>query len=441
MSVIRKKPQPTLNNEESSDESIGSDDGWSSFISDDEPAEDSYESDWNDFIVQDDEEEAVPLNLDEKGTEHSQGDGYYSSPNEAKASADSGSSQTDDGSDEEPVAGAAAGDTSEVTADLTEELVFDIKKRSRDDNEPDEPMSHSPTSHQASVNESRGKRLRRVRQIIERPQTETSDNDEAMADEVSESSVETPNITKRTKLDSNDIAEGSDATTEGLIMSEKRKSAVILSSDTHEEVDDEEDEEEDENPVHASEAYWRNSLYVLQLPYISEVMSQMSDTEIFDLFLNLKTFDETELTKSENGLLQELNVVLDLFIKENSLSSELESENERSAVIKYIGSVREFLNERADRERRRVQKLKNKLRNRKRARIRKQIVDSDGNSEDDEDEVKSDETPVSESTDQQRKLGFGKRGYRKIRDDAAEVSAMHKHHQQMWKEVKERAEA
>jgi hypothetical protein len=399
--ALRKRPKLAPKLEESSDESISSDEGWSSFISDDGPGEDEYESDWNDFI-----------SPDEQGTI------FYSAEDDS-----------DDG-DEELLAQKSdshVSDLSKPQGDSEQEKsttppMTGANKRARDDNESDgsiqdsKQQSRSPSEPLANDASNGKRKLRRLRQVPDSPIYSESNDADMDAEKESDGSstndevLSRPVRSARSKKDAHNGA--------------STNAAIILS--------DEELEEEDDNQM--TEADWRKSLSQVQLPNLTKAMAQMADAEINDLHLSLKEATKLELTASEAELLKELDFVSRLFDDTKLADDEVQEGQHTPDLTEFISNIRQFLKERSAREIRLARMMKKTQRKRR-------VIDSEEDQSEEEEEGKQKLDKDGDSLSEQNgKQPSGKRGFRRIRDEASTVAALHKRHREMWKEIEERAE-
>lgn len=412
----------------SSDESLSSEQAWSSMVSDDETIADQFDSDWSDFIVEDD-----PMSDDEEGIEyHSEEDSY----------SDSSFQEEENNGDDD------------------------------DDDVDDDDLDEEEESEGSSESESWSLTQRRKRQI------KSSESDEAETVTLQSTSKEVPELSgeaeqhtlnprskrhpsgkeptsvpkKRRRLQSEEQIEcdtsGQDPQTKA---NEKRLDVSISSlSDgpiseedeiekTNSKVPGEDRKQKAVYNVNKVEDYFlkrRLKKHILsqKFPHLTNTFSKMSNLSILELYLSLDMVTPDDLTSDEQELLEELKSLFSQLSDDKGIAEMAKDEEQKLVLLGGLQIVRDILHNRV------LRKKSTNVRKKANGPVMKRRVLSsdDGNDIDDEYTNCEDSTEAESSTTDTRLVV--KKGFRKIRDDSETVSSMRKRHQQMWKEYEARAE-
>ncbi|KAG2177424.1 hypothetical protein INT44_007935 [Umbelopsis vinacea] len=413
--------------ESGSDESLSSDQGWSSVMSDDETEMVHSDSDWSDFIVADDAigDERVA------SEDHSDEDHHlYSSSQEIEE--ESNESQSSSSS------------------------LVRQQKRPRDSSESDESETSTkqrisksstvPGKH-TTFKRSKRHRLRKIKHVHD---------EEGSAMSTQDSETDTTAIpqtsSQRKHVKQSDHGRSRKYSEADAREHESDASLILLSESSRSEFDNEKSESENEKSgfdelkkhlkqravLDASSVDDQSIRHLLEtylseqtLPHVTNIFSKMSNASILDLFLSLNITSSDDLSTDEQELLEELKPIFFQLSGEKDIPEMVTEGEQQLDIINGLQVVRDILSERAHKKKStRRRKVVRRLHKNKRVSL------SDDES-DNSDEEKDSEEVNSSTTDA---LLVSKKGFRKIWDESKTVASMRKHHQEMWKEIEARAE-
>ncbi|KAI8577869.1 hypothetical protein K450DRAFT_249653 [Umbelopsis ramanniana AG] len=409
----------------SDDESLSSDHTWSSMISDDETYLDQSDSDWNDFIVEDDaiSDEGVAV-------EYHSGEDNHFYPSSQGTEEESDGSQSSSSLVRQQKRPRDSSDSDESDSFTKRGISKRISKPS--------PVSEKHTLY-ARSNRHRSRKIKRVHdEEVSAVSTQDSETDTAAMSQ------------KRRQLKSAEQSDHGSSGKDQEVVSTEHESDTSLSTLSDSSISVYENEKTGSNGLRKHQKQravsdtsevdddpsirYLLSTYISEqnLPHVTNTFSIMSNASILDLFLSFSATNFDDLSNDEQELLEELKPIFSQLSGDKDLTEMVKDDEQRLSLINGLQVVRDMLSEKV--------KKKKSTRVRKRAsRLRKnrRILLSNNESDTSDGEVSSLEVKSS-TTDT---LLASKKGFRKIRDESTTVSSMRKHHQQMWKEIEARAES
>jgi hypothetical protein len=406
--------------ESSSDESLSSDQAWSSVASDDETILDQSDSDWDDFIVEDDaisdegaavedhndEDHHSYLSFQEKGEEE-ESNGSESSSSLVRRQKRPRDSSDSDGSGTDSNRG-----TSKLipkpsaAAEKYASYARSSRHRSRK-----VKHIHEDEVSTASTKDSEKDMDAMVKKIIQLKSVEQSDRDSSRKVSEVETSEYESDTSISTLSDDSLLEKDENEKTDPNASGEDRKQKAV--SDV--------DKVDDQLVEHTLEKYMASQ----KLPYVTNTFSKMSNLSILDLFLSLNIVNSDDLSKDEQELLDELKPIFSQLSEDKDITEMVEDDEQQLGLINGLQVVRNLLSDRVRRKKSTsINKKSNGL-----LKNRRILLSDDERTDSDELTSSTTDTPL-----------VSKKGFRKIRDDSETVSSMRKHHQQMWKEIEARAE-
>ncbi|KAH8552463.1 hypothetical protein BGW37DRAFT_287398 [Umbelopsis sp. PMI_123] len=423
-SSIKKKAKVTqLAHNSSSDESLSSEQSWSSHSSDDDDHVDSSDGGWSDFIVEDDH-----LTSDDGLGEQAEWNDYHSGSEHSDLS-------------EWPFK------QKDRDSDASEIRTLNWKKRPREEVQSDESTRISKRAFKGSTsNRNRSTRSNsenawRARDSDDEQSSSYSAND--VHDHTTTKAHRQMRLGKQSSHESGKILEfDSEAETvkkvSDISMNSSNEWPTKKKDKENDKVPEEEEQIEGTESGHSDNDQSirhsvKNYMSRRKFPQVKQAFLKMSNADVLSLFLSLDLVQNDDLNNDEHELLEELKPIIHLLSDNNDISKLAQDDEETMRLTRNIQIVRDILMKP-------VVKKKPVVRSKANARFKnRRILDSDDESDVDDDERKSDSdgnyTSSANGISTTRQSGF-----RKIRDETEAVSNLRKHHQKMWKDIEERAE-